>query len=418
MGWTKQAQATGTNYSGNTIVLTVAVSAGDLIVVGAGSMSASILVTGIADADGNTYTLRDVVASTTSHVRTGRAIAAQANASLQITVTFDTGSIRRNAGVVVARADAGDTIAFDTAASKAGGYEASPHETAAFTTTGDDEFTVAFIQESSTITFSNQEIPSGTAATDIAVGNSADMFYGIHAATLSNAIAEVDTSGSSRYAIEVLAFKATASGGTPQELAGIVDAESSVAGAAQAAKQLAGSVPATSATVGAIEVSHALAGQASATSSAAGAVQHDVNLSGDAPALSEVEGRLSAGGAELEGAVDAQSTLAGALLVQRYLAGEAPAEAALSGALTVIRALGGRVDGISTLTGAAVALKELAGRADAVAILAGDLQIGEFAREVIEAIADSCGVLIAWGESKREITAPADSCGALAEWAR
>lgn len=214
MGWTQVDTGAASTY-GSTVTLTVdvAVNAGDLIVVGAGGSAAAIYPNAFADEDANEYTVRTLLTqSTTASLRTAYAIAAGNNAALTITVTFEAGTTRRNLRVVVFRPDSGDTVSLDDAATKAA-YEASPWETGTFDTSGDDEAVVAFVRSAGTITFSNHELPSGTAATVIETDEATmTAFYKLLTETVSSAIAEVDTSGSDNYCMEVLAFKAAPAG--------------------------------------------------------------------------------------------------------------------------------------------------------------------------------------------------------------
>lgn len=216
MAWTWHSQDDGSDY-GDTVTITaiIAVTAGDLIVVGAGSQNVGVAnITGIADDDENEYTLRDQVNSEgNAKLRTAYAIASENNETLTITATLSAGTGFRQILAVAFTPDGGDTVELDTAGSKGSGYEASPFESGTFWTEGDDEVCVAFIiaEDGSG---SNHEIPSGTAAdgTDTTAA-SMDMWYKILTSTLTDKIAEVDWSGSAKYACECLAFKSTAAAG-------------------------------------------------------------------------------------------------------------------------------------------------------------------------------------------------------------
>jgi len=203
---------------GGPCAVTIAVTAGDLIVVGIGTLSTTITPAGISDEDGNTYVLRTglAAASSAASLRLAYCLAASGtNATLTITATFDAGSTRQMIFAASFTPDGGDTVSLDTSANKESGWEASPWETGTFSTTGDDEVCVAFLDcGSSAFTFSNHEIPSGIATTEIeSVAYGMTGWYRILGATVTDAVAEVDPSGSNRYNIEMLAFKSVAAGG-------------------------------------------------------------------------------------------------------------------------------------------------------------------------------------------------------------
>ena len=219
MGFTYQDSDTKNEVSTTSITVELNVAIGDLIIVGCGisQTPVDIAVANVVDDAGNTYTLRDTVpdGGPYSNHRLGYCLASEyASAALTITISFTTAyEDRKNAFAIAFRPDSGDTVSLDTAATKSGAYEGSPWETGLFTTTGDDEVCVAFFDSTNSVTFSNQEIPSETAATKIGTdGLYATAFYRILTSTITDAIAEVDTTGSGRYSAEVLAFKSVAAG--------------------------------------------------------------------------------------------------------------------------------------------------------------------------------------------------------------
>ena len=211
--------AAATAYpSGTTTTITVDTLLGNLIVVFIGVVSSTKYCTGVSDTIGNTYTLRSVVLNSNgANVLFAYCLSSiGTNASNVITVTLNTGSVRTNINASTWTVDSGDTVSFDDAANKTSGWEGSPWETASdLTTTGTDELVIAGFQaNASARTYSNQEIPSGTAANVLtSPGNGSTIFYRVLSSTLTNEEAETDVDSSAYYACEVLTFKSVSSGG-------------------------------------------------------------------------------------------------------------------------------------------------------------------------------------------------------------
>ena len=212
MGFAIQDTDLATANTADPMTLTMDVAAGDLIVVGSGNPTdTGFTLSGVTDEDDNTYTLTTTRAAGSQVLcRMAYAIAAKTNSTLTITFAFDAGTFRKNVYAAVFRPDAGDTVAYDTEAYKQSGYEASPNETAAFSTTGNDEVCIAIFQGGAA-TFSNQEIPSGSAATVVGSQVYSTFFYTFFTSTQSSIIAETDASTSQYYVCQLLAFKAEVS---------------------------------------------------------------------------------------------------------------------------------------------------------------------------------------------------------------
>jgi hypothetical protein len=214
VGWTVHDTDQITANTVDNLQLTMDVGAGDLIVVMASVLEDGVVeLTGVTDGNGNSYTLGTTrAAGTQVTLRIAYAIAGSTNPTLTITAAFTAGTYRKNLWVGVFRPDAGDTIEFDTSAYKQSSYEASPDETAAFDTVGNDELCVACIQGTAA-TYSNQEIPSGTAAVVIGSQVYGTAFYNIFTSSKTGIIAETDASTSQYYVAQLVAFKATEAGG-------------------------------------------------------------------------------------------------------------------------------------------------------------------------------------------------------------
>jgi hypothetical protein len=219
MALTQVDTATASTYSATaTITADVNVAEGDLIVIGATGGTDAIYPDTFADENSNNYSVGTLrTQSTSASLRLAYCIANTTNAANTITVTFTAGTSRRTLRIAVFRPDAGDTVTLHDSAYQCA-YEASPWETATFDITGDnpvDVVAVAFVKSGGTITFSNHEVPSGTAATVIETDEAtATGFYKILTSTVSSAIAEIDVNTAGNYAMEVYVFKATAAGGS------------------------------------------------------------------------------------------------------------------------------------------------------------------------------------------------------------
>ena len=214
MGFAINDTGAATAYSATSEVVSVDVTAGDLIVVGVTTADNTIGATGISDDDGNDYVTGDAHAHSVSAItlRLAYCLSAKASGTVNITVTFDAGACRKNLLVATYTPDSGDTVSLDVSNFVEGGWEASPWETSQVTTTGDDEVCVAFVMSgNSGTTYTNPEIPSGTAGIVIeSVQLGMEGWYRILSATMSNGIAEIDPSVTNRYLIEMFCFKATA----------------------------------------------------------------------------------------------------------------------------------------------------------------------------------------------------------------
>lgn len=198
-----------------TVTLSVAVSAGDLIVVCACSQP-GFVVTDISDSDENIYTLHDVLspASATVAYRSGYCLSATSTTNpLTITVTYGAGNGGRIAAVGIFHPDGGETVSTDGYESSTSGFEASPFESpGGVNTTGTDVVAIGGFSVHTSVITSNHEIPSGTAADGVITQDSygLDMFYRILSATVSNAEAEMDSDTTAYYTAELMCFKSVA----------------------------------------------------------------------------------------------------------------------------------------------------------------------------------------------------------------
>lgn len=218
MSITARDDSAATAFSTGSLATTINVQAGDLIAVYIGTLSDDHFCDGVTDDIGNSYTVRTAVIGVISISVVWAYVLSSigTDAANTITATFsDADSDRKNIIATSWVIDGGDTVTFDGNASKSSGFESSPWETAStFSTTGTDQLAIATFQSQSAITYSNHEIPSGTGATVITDnGEGETVFYRILTGTLTNEEAEVDPSGSQRYACEVIGFKSEAGAG-------------------------------------------------------------------------------------------------------------------------------------------------------------------------------------------------------------
>jgi hypothetical protein len=176
------------------------------------------------------------------------------------------------------------------------------------------------------------------------------------------------------YDVSSMVHTAEDSGGTPQELAGVIEASSTLVGDLQDQKTLGAVAAASSALAGGLLVPKNLFGQVAAASSLAGALYVAKNLSGQVIASSSLSGGLQAA-KQLAGAIAAVSTLTGSLTVGSAveMAAVIVAQSAIAGDLQVLKQLAGTIAAQATLSGVLQVLKELAGRVDAVSGLTGSL---------------------------------------------
>lgn len=194
--------------SGSVAASAVNVATDDLIVAHVGTVSSTIYCTGVTDTAGNTYTVRTQVANGNSSMVVAYVLAATAHATNVVTATFNTGSTRKNIIVSTYTPDGGDTVTLDVVMNGGSAFENSPWETGQDDTTGTDEVCVAAFQSNAGRTYSNQEIPSGSAATVLTSPDSGMTgFYRILSATQANNEAEVDVTSGGAYSCELVCFK-------------------------------------------------------------------------------------------------------------------------------------------------------------------------------------------------------------------
>jgi hypothetical protein len=162
----------------------------------------------------------------------------------------------------------------------------------------------------------------------------------------------------------------------PASLAGSIAAQATAAGMMAVGKPLSGVVPAVSNLAGDLLCEILLSGSVPALSGIAGAAQQDIHLAGLAAAEALFVGDLSVGAAaELAGIIAAQAQIAGAASVGKPLSGSVPAAAVIAGDLLCDKLLSGSVPALSGLAGAAQQDVHLAALVAAQSLLAGDLSI-------------------------------------------
>ena len=208
MGWTPRDSASTNSYTNTSISApAITVVAGDLIVVGAGQLfDTDPYVTSFTDTAGNTYTLRANMDGERTD-RVGYCINALGNASNVITANFSDGTDSQLAISVASFQPSSptDVSIDDQGWTKQSGYEATPWETSEDDTTGSDEICVAYFGSDAHITFSDPEIPIGTAADGSTLGNRSCLFWAA-LATPTTIAAQVDSSSSTYYQAEMLCF--------------------------------------------------------------------------------------------------------------------------------------------------------------------------------------------------------------------
>ncbi len=216
MGFTFSDEGNGNDYSDTDLsAAAIAVSAGDLIVVLLGTVSSTVYCTGVTDTQGNIYTVRTVVLASGANMVMAYCIDAEANASNVVTASYNLAdNASKTIIATVITPDSGETVTLDVVMNKAADWEASPWETGTDDTTGTDELCIAGLQAGASMTFSNQEIPGGTAATLLTSPTAGCAgWYRILTDIASGLYAEIDTTASQVYAIEMLCFKSEAAGG-------------------------------------------------------------------------------------------------------------------------------------------------------------------------------------------------------------
>ena len=215
MGWIPQDNAVVSGFYNPQVrsVGPVEVLAGDLIVVWANSNSHTNSPVSCADTEGNTYINRGTLANNENSSKMFYVLNADPNASNTISVTYDAQG-NRQADIIVFVITPSDTAAIDDQDwSKAANNEASPWETPTKTNTGIDTIAIAGFSANGTTSYSNNEIPSGTAADGSIAGVSRSILF-YKAINSSSAIeAETDPNNTDPYCAEMLCFDIAAAGG-------------------------------------------------------------------------------------------------------------------------------------------------------------------------------------------------------------
>ena len=204
----------GTNGS-ETTDNSLAVSAGDLVIVAGAADGSSNTIDAIADSEGNSYTLLTQVSSSNAHQRLGYSVITTGSATMTWTVDYTGGGLRYIM-VLVFRPDGGDTVALDVDVNVSG-YDTTLSTTAG-NSTGDDAVAAAFGFATAERTWSSEQINDVAADATIAGGDNQHRgWYSI----LSSADASVDADGTVNtvvsFLIQLVIFKATAGGSAYQE---------------------------------------------------------------------------------------------------------------------------------------------------------------------------------------------------------
>jgi hypothetical protein len=190
----------------------IGVSVGDLVVILWGGQDSTYLPTTCSDSLGNTYTLRTARDSTNdSTMRIGWCVSAfDGSATFTGNVA---GAQRCFITVVTYTVDAGDTISVDSYGTLTSAWAESPFITSEFNITETDCVAVAAFSAMLSPTWSNKEIPNGTAASEITSYASFPVFYQLFTSTATGVEAAVDSSASAGVVAECVVFKSVAAAG-------------------------------------------------------------------------------------------------------------------------------------------------------------------------------------------------------------
>lgn len=189
----------------------IAVSVGDLVIVGLASGGGSIAVSTVTDTAGNTYNAVGVALETGgSQLDYYYSVADSAHAANIITAVYAASRNERK-GIIAAvfTPDGGDTVSYDNATATDESAWGTTIDTGIFSTTGDDEVAMAFVSTDSARTLANEQI-GGVGSTEIYDGQYHHGWYNIFDATQTDIIADGDLSANVAYNTRVAAFKSVA----------------------------------------------------------------------------------------------------------------------------------------------------------------------------------------------------------------
>ena len=217
MALTYQDSDSSSAWTANAVAATIDVAAGDLIVVCVGTQDPAVWCTGVTDDIGNSYTV--LTPETVNYATAVMAYvlsSAGADATNEITATFNAGTCRKNIGVSCYEPDSGDTMSLEDSSTNSSAWAGDPWSTGtdAIDIAGTDGVVVAMFQSGTSPTYIEHEIPDGTAATGVLSepGSGGVSFYHILTDSMSDGEGTVNPQMSGNYAAYCCAFLATAAG--------------------------------------------------------------------------------------------------------------------------------------------------------------------------------------------------------------
>jgi len=377
---TARDDACASSYASGSESVTINVQEGDLVVVAIMTHDPDIYCSGVTDDIGNDYVVRTAITvNYASFVFAYVLSSVGTDATNEITATFEAGSARKNMIASSWAIDSGDTVTLDDASDNSSAWGESPWDTTAnaINTTGDDELVIAAFQGYGETTYTNHEIPSGTAATVLTDSEYGEtMFYRILAATLADGEAEVDPSATNYFVAECLAFKSEAAGGEEHALAGTIANSAAVDGAIVANRKLLGGFANTSSLSGSAILSRALSGSFANTAALSGNIFRTRLLSGDIASLSSLIASTLNRTRPISGSFDSQAALTGAIEKVLMFTGAFGATSALSGDIYLVSGLSGQIDIVSTVTGEVITIRGLSGDTGGLSAFSASLILG------------------------------------------
>jgi hypothetical protein len=194
----------------------ITVSAGDLIVIGWGSLASSCDPSTVYDSLGNDYSLLSSLDSgNDSTLCVAWCVSAESGSLTATGNIAGAASQRVYITVVVMRPDAGDTVSMDDFGYLQTSWDSPPYTTSEFDATQDDSVVVGFAATSgSTTTWNDPEVPAGTDANQVNSYGAFGAFYQILTAAASGLEAKMTASASGGVSMEGVSFKSVG-GGAP-----------------------------------------------------------------------------------------------------------------------------------------------------------------------------------------------------------
>ena len=222
MAVTYKATAKNTAWTAGTLATSSAinVAVGDLCVIAINTIDNTVWCTGLTDTAGNSYTIRTRISASYETVVFAWCVATIANANNIFTASFNNATAtRKNITAAVYTIDVGDIVTLENAGSLTSDWLASPWTTGSAAFTGTDGIGICDVQGNA-CTYTNQEIPSGTAATAVANNANADLLFYRILSSPESETGEVDPSATGSVAMELLVFKSVAAAGVTLEQEG------------------------------------------------------------------------------------------------------------------------------------------------------------------------------------------------------